>query len=177
MGWSLSHLPPREPTLVDAALMAAGKALYISNAFESKCRYVLRIAELESYIESHPEATLPDAIASLSKEKLLGPTIATLKLFPVVTSDEVSLLEKARDARNFIAHEGAAFGYVFSVREKHIREHLSKLRVAVSQLAQGDDVVSRWVYEIEEKVIAPRGSDSDYLVMVDTWVFNEVDCT
>ncbi len=157
--------------------MAAGKALYIANAFESKCRFVLKIAQLESYIEGRPEATLPDAIASLSKEKLLGPTIATLKLFPEVTSGEVALLEKARDARNFIAHEGAAFGYVFHVKEKHLREHLSKLRVAVSQLAQGDNVVSRWVYEIEEKEVAPRDFEFSYPVMVDTWVFNEVDCT
>ncbi|MGH9426304.1 MAG: hypothetical protein ACRD2L_08380 [Terriglobia bacterium] len=121
MGWSLSHLPPPGPELVYAALMAAGKALYLANAFESKCRFVLHIAQLELHIETNPGATLPDAIASLSKEKLLGPTVAKLRLFPEVTSEDVALLEKARDARNFIAHDGAAFGYMFHVREKHLQ--------------------------------------------------------
>jgi len=177
MGWSLSHLPPSEPELVNAALIAAGKALYLANAFESKCRFVLKIAQLDSYLEQHPGTTLPDAIASLSRQKLLGPTIAQLGSFPEVNSDEIVLLEKARDARNFIAHEGAAFGYVFGVRERQIREHRKKLRVAVSDLAKGDNVVSRWVYEIEEKEPAPVSTAANYPVMVDTWVFLDVDGT
>ena len=46
MGWSLSHLQHSNPALVDQALLSAGKALYLANAFESKCRFVLRIANL-----------------------------------------------------------------------------------------------------------------------------------
>jgi hypothetical protein len=176
MGWSLSRLPPSEPGFLNAALLAAGKALYLTNAFESKCRFVLRVAQLDSYLEIHPEATFPDAIASLSKEKLLGPTISKLRRFPNVKAAEIVLLEKARNARNFIAHEGAAFGFLYSVKEQRIRNHLVKLRANVADLARGDDVVSRWVYEIEEKEPASLTIMSDYPVMVDTWVFFEADC-
>lgn len=76
MGWSLSsHMPIRDPEVVDAALLAVGKALYLANAFESKCRFVLRIANLTSYIEAHPEAKLDGAVASLARDKLLRPIL------------------------------------------------------------------------------------------------------
>jgi hypothetical protein len=122
-------------------------------------------------LEAHPEESLPDAIVSLSKDKLLGSTITELSLFPMVKPHEITFLEKARDARNFIAHEGADFGYVWWVKERQIREHLVKLRAAVTDLAQGDNVVSRWVYEIEEKERAPESFSNCYVSMVDAWIF------
>jgi len=38
------YRPPRDPELVTAALPAAGKALYIANCFEAKCKDGLRTA-------------------------------------------------------------------------------------------------------------------------------------
>jgi hypothetical protein len=108
----------------------------------------------------------------LAKDKLLGQTIAVLKNFPPVSADDVAALEKARDARNFIAHEGAYFGPLHAKR-KSILEHLGKLRGAVAKLAKGDDVVSRWVYEIEEKEVPSRALMSNYVELVDQWVFGE----
>ncbi|MFI5173699.1 MAG: hypothetical protein ACHQKY_02500 [Terriglobia bacterium] len=175
MGWSLSnHLQPCDPAAVDAALLAAGKALYLANAFESKCRYVLRIANLVSFLDAHPGAGLDDAIASLARDKFLHPTIEGLKTFPIVKENEVELLDKARDARNFIAHEGGAFGDIFYAREPHIREHLDRLRKAVIDLAGGDNIVSRWVYEIDEKEPAPLGMMLSYPALVEQWVFGDV---
>ena len=173
MGWSLSHLQHPNPKLVDSALLAAGKALHLANAFESKCKFVLRIAKLDSYCELRPDATLPDAIASLSRDKLLAPTIAELKLFPPVSAKEVIALEKAREARNFIAHEGALFGSIWNARERSVLEHLTKLRAAVAELAHGDDVVSRWVYEIEEKEVPSKQLLANYAELVDAWIFGD----
>ena len=177
MGWSLSpNLPARDPEAVDAALMAAGRALYLANGFEMKCRFVLRTANLATYVESHPEATFADALATLARQKCLGPTIAELKPLPGVEPDEFPLLDKACEARNFIAHEGAAFGYVFSVSAARIGEHLEKLRSAVVNLARGDSLVSRWVYEIEEKEPAPLDVELDYPVVAEAWVFGGPQC-
>jgi hypothetical protein len=169
-------MPPRDPEAADAALMAAGKALYLANAFESKCRFVLRVANLESFLETHPGAGLDDAIASLAREKLLYPTIEELKSFPIVKEDEADVLDKARDARNFIAHEGAGFGDVFSTTESHVREHFHRLRKAVVDLARGDNIVSRWVYEIEEKEPAPLSMLLSYPTLVEEWVFGDLQC-
>lgn len=177
MGWSVgSHIPARDPEAVDAALLAAGKALYLANAFESKCRFVLRIANLVSFVDEHPGSGLDDAIASLARDKLLHPTLEELKSFPIVKDDEADLLDEARVARNFIAHEGADFGYVFSATEAQLNEHLDELRQAVVNLAQGDSIVSRWVYEIEEKEAAPLGIVLSYPTLVEEWVFGDIRC-
>jgi hypothetical protein len=173
MGWSLNRLSPRDPELIETALLTAGKALYLANAFESKCRYVLKIANLEAHISTNPDASLVDAVASLAKDKLLGPTINDLKKFPSVSEPQVTALEKARDARNYIAHEGAYFGSL-QARPESIHKHLARLRAAVKDLVPGDDVVSRWVYEIEEKELASCHIMTDYPEMVESWVFGEL---
>jgi hypothetical protein len=64
MGWSLiANASPREPELVALSLLAIGKALYLCNMFEHKCRYVLRMANLAAHLEVDPSASLTDAIA------------------------------------------------------------------------------------------------------------------
>jgi hypothetical protein len=41
MGWFLGVRMP-ESEITDAAMLAAGRALYVCNQFEEKCRIVLR---------------------------------------------------------------------------------------------------------------------------------------
>ena len=146
MGWSLSLGQPREPELCDAVLFAAGKALYIANVFEEKCRFVLRIANLESFVLNKPEASLVEGIAALAKDKMLHSTLIDLSKFPQVKPADLAALEKAKDGRNFIAHEGALIGRVWDARRRDIEEHIEKLRKAVRALAEGDNVVSGWVF-------------------------------
>jgi DNA-binding NarL/FixJ family response regulator len=62
---------------------------------------------------------------------------------------------------------------VFSVTADTIQSHLEKLRPVVRDLALRDDIVSRWVYEIEEKQSASRYTMSNYSAMVESWVFDE----
>lgn len=175
MGWSLSYLKSYKPELINSFLLASGKALHLSNLFESKCDFVLRIFKLVSYLDKHPGTSLPDVVASISKEKFLGQKIKRLKKFPEVKQTDVASLEKARDARNFIAHEGASFGYVFSTNEKNIKEQLRKLKNAVSDLIEGDNLISSWVYEIEEKAPAPASFIEIYPDLVGHWVFDDID--
>ncbi len=171
MAWSLTRLRPDNQQAVDLALMAAGRALYLANHFERKCKFVLRIANLETALIGSPQMPFADALASVAKDKWLGPTILDLSSFPPVSADQAEALDAAKDARNFIAHEGALFGPLHT-RETHIRSHLGKLRASVVALAHGDDIVSGWVYDIEEK------HDSgfrfpDYVHTVEEWVFGE----
>jgi len=169
MGWSLTKLEPKHPDLINFALLAAGKALFLANHFEAKCKFVLRIANLDSYMEGYSTASFTDAIAALAKDKLLGPTISDLKSFPPVSQDDAAALDLAKDARNFIAHGGAYFGSL-QVGDQNILKHLEKLRAHVAGLAKGDDIVSRWVYEIEEKD-SPAGLMTGYSTAIDNWVF------
>jgi hypothetical protein len=49
------------------------------------------------------------------------------------------------------------------------------LRAAVDALAQGDNIVSKWVYIIEYKEPPPVMFAAQYPLMVRTWVFGHID--
>ena len=174
MSWSLSNWPPKDPELIDAALLSAGKALYLSNAFEAKCSFVLRFLRLSKIYGDAPEASYTDSLAAIIKDKLLHGTLSEIAhLFPITAAD-ADALDKARQARNFIAHEGALPGYVWSIASPHVYEHLKSLRTAVGDLAAGDHIVSKWSYMIEEND-TPGTAMADYPARVDKWVFGWCD--
>lgn len=177
MGWSLNYLPPKEPELIDAFFLAVGKALYLSNAFEAKCRFVLRIAKLAHHYEESGDASATISLAQALKDKMLGQTINGLGAFPEISSTDITLLEEAKDARNFIAHEGANFGSLSDISAKQVHEQLDRLREEVGKLTTGDNLVSRWVYEIEEKEPAPQEIQNTYAQRVQQWVFGSLNFT
>jgi hypothetical protein len=171
MVWSLSYLPPRDPALLDEFFLAVGKALYIANAFEGKCRFVLRIAKLANHFENTNDASATMALANALKDKFLCPTIVELKGFLKIRPGDIELLEKAKDARNYIAHEGASIGPLYNISARQIHKQLTDLHSQVELLVTGDNVVSRWVYEIEEKENAPLEIQKAYPRWVDDWIF------
>ena len=177
MGWSLDYFPIREPELLYEFLLAAGKALYLATAYEKKCRYVLRIAKLADHYDETGDASATMALAAVLKDRMLCATIYELKSFSEIRASDITLLEKAKDARNFIAHECANFAPLSSVSAKHIQEQLTRLRDKVTVLANGDNVVSCWVYVIEEKEAAPVEIQSSYVQRVRQWVFGDTDRT
>jgi hypothetical protein len=77
MAWTLHFQPIRNPR-ADDALLSLGRALYISNAFEDKCRYVLRMINLIDKINGDPVLKLEEAIAQVPKDKMLDPTLQRL---------------------------------------------------------------------------------------------------
>lgn len=173
MGWSINRITPNEPELLDEYFLAFGKALYLSSAFESKCRWVLRIAKLVHHYKLTDEASAAWALAEAMKDDRLGNTIKALMDFPSFTADHIKVLICAKNARNFIAHESAEIGLVSSAKARTIHSQMAKLRVEVKALASGDNLVSKWVYEIEEKKAAPRVIQEEYPGKVEKWVFND----
>ncbi|MEU0105550.1 hypothetical protein ABZ313_09275 [Streptomyces sp. NPDC006251] len=172
MGWSLSYLPSRDPGLLDAVFLSAGRALHLANAFESKCQYVLRIANLVESVQADPVLTLQEAIDAAPADKMLGGTLRDLANHSGVPSQGVDVLDKARRARNFIAHEGASVGAIWTADRARILGHAARLRSAVADLALGDNVISLWCHQIDE----PKESRSTFLIdaypqMIDEWVF------
>lgn len=176
VAWSLSLQELRQPVLAEALLLSAGKALYLANSFESKCQYVLRIMNLAQLIQTDPVLSLEQAIAALPQNKMLGATMHDILVHPVGSgAPNADLLHNARRARNFIAHEGMSTGQIWSLRRKSIIEHVERLRTAVADLAAGDNVVSAWCYEIDEKEPAPHDFKVAYPHIVATWVFGDLD--
>lgn len=171
MGWSLDYRFPEEPRLVNKFLMSLGKALYIATAFELKCRAVLRIANAVHHYEQTSDVDATLALLQAAKDKMLAQTLGELKRFPIVQSDDVQILERAKNARNYIAHEGAEIGPVATVSARIVAAQTSRLRSEVANLIAGDNLVSTWLYEIEEKKGAPRKIRERYPGWIDRWVF------
>ncbi len=173
MTWSLGYLPLREPDLLDALFLAAGRSLHIANAFEGKCRWMLRCINLvEVHQNADPVATFEDLIAALPADKMLGPALHQLTGHMSCPTETVDVLRRAREARNFIAHEGADVGDISAARAKHLLEHAGRLRSAVSDLAAGDNIISQWGFHFEEPNCSPpRDLIDAYPAMIDKWVF------
>lgn len=171
MGWSIGYKLPKEPELLDKFFLAVGKVLYLASAFESKCRYVLRIAKLAHHFELTGDSSATWELMQALKDKLLGRTIGELKDFPEIKPTDIELLEKAKDSRNFIVHESANIGYAPDASAEDIHKQFSRLEQEVDVLISGDNVVSRWVYEINEKEPAPVGIQKVYPKLVKQWVF------
>ena len=171
MGWSLDYQKPREPELLDRFFLAVGKSLYLASAFEAKCQWVLRIVKMASHYERTGDASATVELTKALKDRLLGPTLNEMKGFPEFNANDIGTLERAKDARNYIAHESAEIGSLSSATKKVIREKLIRLRDELDALVRGDNVISSWVYEITEKEPAPRGIQSEYPEWVSKWVF------
>jgi hypothetical protein len=171
LGWSLDYQPPKEPELLNALFLAAGKALYLASSFEAKCQWVLRIVTIVTHYKATGDNSATTELARAMKEKMLGPTIRELKALTEFTAGDLETLERARDARNYIAHESAKLGPLSSASAKTITEKLAQLRVELQALIDGDNLVSRWIYEISEKEPAPSGIQQAYPSWVLEWVF------
>lgn len=104
---------------------------------------------------------------------MLGRTIGELKDFPIMDEGDVAILKRAKDARNFIAHEGARLGPLFSVSAERLRTQAVQLRLKLRALAAGDNLVSSWLYEIEERMPAPSRIRDAYASWIESWVFGE----
>ncbi|MFD0064145.1 hypothetical protein [Streptomyces sp. NPDC056690] len=173
MTWSLGYLPPHEPDLLDALFLSAGRSLHIANAFEGKCRWMVRCINLvEVHQNADPVATFEEIVAALPADKMLGPSLHQLTGHMSCSTETMDVLRRAREARNFIAHEGADVGDLSAARAKHILAHVGRLRSAVSDLAAGDNIVSQRGFHFEEPNWSlPRDLVDAYPAMIDEWVF------
>ncbi|MFZ3497191.1 hypothetical protein ACODT5_28875 [Streptomyces sp. 5.8] len=172
MSWSLSRFAPPDPELLDALFLAVGRALHLANAYEDKCQYVLRIGNMITAQQADPLLTLDEMIVAAPADKMLGGTLHGLASHPMGVTMDMDTLHKAREARNFIAHEGASIGYIWSARREAILEHAVKLRAAVADLAAGDNLISQWCHGLEEPHASqPTDWIAAYPTVVDAWVF------
>lgn len=176
MGWSLNHQKMYNSELKDFFIQSLGRALYIATMFEEKCKFVLSIAKLEGYVKEGNSLSDSDDIAKLLKENMLGRTISEMAVASPVSQEDIDKLTLAKDARNFIAHEAALLGRpLATIRSRTVLRQLQQLGDKLDDLIAGDNLVSGWVYEIEEKGFPPKYLISEYPPRAREWVFSGVD--
>jgi hypothetical protein len=166
--------PPPESDLIDEILLAAGKALYLANQFEFKCGIVLKVAYAEEALKDDPVLSLEELATKIPDDRMLGGTLQDLaKIPPGMREHESLTLEKARYARNYIAHEGAgAIGELWSYGVQQKLDALRKLHAKVIDLAKGYSIVSTWIRQIEELGKPLLSSiDPDW---AENWVFSHI---
>jgi hypothetical protein len=177
MGWSIGYRLPYESDLIDEILLATGKALYLANRFEAKCSYVLRIANLVDVIKGDPVLSLEDAVSRLSADQMLGRTLRDLssRADMGMTPDKSAKLTRARLARNYIGHKGAAaLGDLYGYNVQEMLDALRALQANVRDLAAGDNLVSEWIFQIEEPREPTPSVREAYLELVDDWIFGHM---
>jgi hypothetical protein len=172
MGWTLGYLPPKEPVLLNNYFLAVGKALCLASNFEHNCRFVLQTITL---VEAVRAGTDYDAARDLVKElddkvKMLGGIILKFGNNSAFSPADIDVLRAAKDSRNYIAHESAGMGTLSGVRTKFIEDQFGRLLSHVEILAKGDNLVSKWCYEICEKEPAPSEIQENYVRMIREWV-------
>ncbi|MGY2079716.1 hypothetical protein [Modestobacter sp. SYSU DS0657] len=170
MSWTL-HLQPIRNPWADAALLVGGRALYVAQAFEDKCRSLLRFGHLVDALQADPVAKLEELIGSVPRDRLLKPTLVELaRLFPEVGEHE-AVLTRAREARNYIAHEGLRFS-IHDERAAGLKARLPELHQHVEHLATGDNLVSALSFRLHEPdQLFPDWLVETYESMIESWVF------
>ena len=169
MGWSLDHQNLRSPEQLNEYLLCLGKAVSLASLFEGKCQYILRLRYLAYYIETGKDIDAAFELGRLMKDKLLHRTLGDLKEFPDFKQKDIDILDRSREARNSIIHECAKIG--LGTRPKMVQEQFELLKKEVKFFIPGDNLISRWIYEIEEKEGAPKSIVEAYPLLVEKWIF------
>lgn len=171
LSWSLDYHMPREPELLDEFFLALGKALYLASRFEAKCRWVLQIGSMATHLDAGGDWEAALELARALEGRRLGAAIKGLANLSEIGKEEIAELDRAREARNAIAHSLGNLGPVSSISARTLAEQKDTLRQEVAALIAGDNLVSRWCYEIEEKEPAPREIQKLYPAWVSTWLW------
>jgi len=127
----------------------------------------------ERITSDDPVGSLEELFSDLPRVKMLAGTIedivARAELIGM-TEDDQTVLTRAKDARNFIAHDAKDIGTLDFVRREQVAEFIGKLRAAVADVAAGDNFISRIVYRIEERREPIPYIVVNYVDLIDLWV-------
>jgi hypothetical protein len=188
MSWPVA--PPKDVYLVQQALFASGKALYVANRFEWKCQHVLSALTLADAIKGAEalhanEALDADEPVAARVERLFAewsdrqmpvdaPRDTKQRSSLGMSESEAAVLRAARHARSEIMHHGADIGPLDYFDQARMNEFLRQLRKWVAELAAGDAIVTDWLHAIEERTPLPSYTHSDHIGAVDRFVFEHV---
>ena len=167
------RVPENEP-LLERYFVAVGKALLIGSNFEEKCIHVMRIQRIEEAIQKGDDPReAAGQWVEVNKTKLNN-AIQKIESDPATSDRQGEILHTARKARNFVAHEAAAMGEVWEVADSDIYTRVVRLMDRVREMAEGENIVSAWTYEITEGDPAPASFAAGYVEQVLEWVFGDL---
>jgi len=169
----------------------------LAQNFEENCKYVLGMFDVwEAFETGTVDTKAWQEFGKKLMARSLGRTLRKRENDGLV-KDHVSVLNAAREARNFLAHKAAAPAlYLAPMGGKHklkqllsetvgrvkveaerremviayVQKELPRFEKAVRDLARGDSIVSEWSYMIQEKDAHMPSVAKDYADDVAKWV-------
>lgn len=159
----------------DALLSSVGRAVALAQNFEANCRFVVMTVDLAKAFQVRTVTSFDDAEPFVERllSRMLGCNVKRFGQLGAVSPDQLSTLDAARQARNYIAHEAVGPVTVGS-RADGLARRTERLRREVEALAEGDALVSQWCYVIQEKEPAPIAWAGEYAAAIAGWVLEPV---
>lgn len=127
MAWTIGVKAPRNLSQLNDFFLIVGRALYCATAFEMKCRAIFRVICSGDIYASTPDFDAACKVIESLRDRMLHDTLAGITDRFKVKPDDAEKLDKARQARNYIAHEGSYIGAMFDTRVQDIQERLELL--------------------------------------------------
>ena len=152
----------------DECYRALGRALYVAQHFEANCKSLVTLLDIKSSVDSYDDPEFTKLIEKLWNRSL-GNNIGTLKMYGI-PEDVYSVLNKAKEGRNHIAHE-VTLGVEHKIEQDLGRkEILHEIAGAIRDIAEGDKIIGLLIQSATNE---PRPSSSylhDYANKIVGWV-------
>lgn len=154
--------------------ITVGRALSVAQHFENICRAVADFRDIKKAIfteEASPEDTeFPDFVERL-RRRMLGGAVKVLGGIPEFPTDFATQLNKAKDARNRIAHDSTLSMFHPLADEDALWSSLESLLTDIRVIGEADAMVCAMLYYMNEheRLFVPR----DYVSTIVRWVFKE----
>lgn len=137
----------------ESYVIAVGRALLVAQHFEESCKDFMKWWIISGALEEGVAKSVSD-IRSISEKLtglMLGGSIKRLRDDRDITDAEIAVLIRAKDARNYIAHEAVTAIAFISRFSRRRPDNLSRFKEAVCALVEGDNLISSWGYMFHEQ--------------------------
>lgn len=159
----------------DCYLAAVGRGVFLAQNFEQNCKYVLLVWDLGEAFKSGRKVDDLPAYSSVLLKRFLGQVVKRFGTKYGIRADQHQVLEKARDARNYLAHEVALPCLYPSGDPDLIMSELPGFKQNIEALAEGDNLVSCWSYMIQEKDFPPTQKRQGYVEEIVSYVLEPLE--
>lgn len=154
-------------------LSAVGRALYLCRNFEINFKTTIVWMDIKTAMKASEEPISKEALLNNYSAKfinqMLGHSVRRLKEQFYPTEETLEALNKAKDSRNVIVHDATAA--IMNRQHATIKEAGKQLYKHVVNVAEGDNIVSAWHYEILHKKRPMQTMTEDYVEQVVDWIF------
>ncbi len=153
-------------------ITAVGRALMVAQHFEANCNDFAMWWIGSGALENGTAKSLSDlrSVSEALTELMLGGLIKRLGADRDITKAEIAVLVRAKDARNYIAHEAVAATSFTSRFPRRRLNELPLFKEAVRALVEGDNLISSWSYMFHEKEPSPARHLAEYPDRLVNWI-------